>query len=40
MTETPGEVRRRSPLLGEHSEQRLAEAGLSAPEIRQLLGKQ
>ena len=38
MTETPGEVRRRSPLLGEHSEQRLAEAGLSPSEIRQLLG--
>jgi crotonobetainyl-CoA:carnitine CoA-transferase CaiB-like acyl-CoA transferase len=39
MTETPGEVRRRSPLLGEHSEQRLAEAGLSPSEIRQLLGR-
>jgi crotonobetainyl-CoA:carnitine CoA-transferase CaiB-like acyl-CoA transferase len=39
MTETPGEVRRRSPLLGEQSEQRLAETGLSPSEIRQLLGK-
>jgi hypothetical protein len=32
-------VRRRSPLLGEHTEQRLAEAGLSAAEIRQLMGE-
>ena len=37
MTETPGKVTRRSPLLGEHSEQRLAEAGLSPSEIRTLL---
>jgi crotonobetainyl-CoA:carnitine CoA-transferase CaiB-like acyl-CoA transferase len=37
MTETPGAVRRRSPLLGEHTAQRLAEAGLTPDQIAQLL---
>jgi crotonobetainyl-CoA:carnitine CoA-transferase CaiB-like acyl-CoA transferase len=37
MTETPGAVRRRSPLLGEHTAQRLAEAGLTPDEIARLL---
>jgi crotonobetainyl-CoA:carnitine CoA-transferase CaiB-like acyl-CoA transferase len=36
MTETPGGVRRRSPLLGEHSALRLTEAGFSALEIAAL----
>jgi crotonobetainyl-CoA:carnitine CoA-transferase CaiB-like acyl-CoA transferase len=36
MTETPGGVRRRGPLLGEHTSFRLAEAGLSASEIAEL----
>jgi crotonobetainyl-CoA:carnitine CoA-transferase CaiB-like acyl-CoA transferase len=36
MTETPGGVHRRSPLLGEHNELRLAEAGLSASQIAEL----
>ena len=39
MTETPGGVRRRSPLLGEHTAFRLAEAGLSATEIAELNGE-
>lgn len=38
MTETPGGVHRRSPLLGEHTGLRLAEAGLSAPQMDELLG--
>jgi crotonobetainyl-CoA:carnitine CoA-transferase CaiB-like acyl-CoA transferase len=37
MTETPGGVRRRSPLLGEHSALRFAEAGLSPSEIARLV---
>ncbi len=36
MSETPGAVRRRSPLLGEHSALRLGEAGLSPSEIARL----
>jgi crotonobetainyl-CoA:carnitine CoA-transferase CaiB-like acyl-CoA transferase len=36
MTETPGAVRRRGPMLGEHTVLRLAEAGLSASEIAEL----
>jgi crotonobetainyl-CoA:carnitine CoA-transferase CaiB-like acyl-CoA transferase len=36
MTETPGGVHRRSPLLGEHTTLRLAEAGLTAAEIAAL----
>lgn len=40
MTETPGGVHRRSPLLGEHSALHLAQAGLSQEEIRQLQTRQ
>jgi len=36
MSETPGAVRRRSPMIGEHSAERLAEAGLSPEEIARL----
>jgi crotonobetainyl-CoA:carnitine CoA-transferase CaiB-like acyl-CoA transferase len=36
MTETPGGVHRRSPLLGEHTGLRLAEAGLTGPQIDEL----
>ncbi len=37
MTRTPGGVRRRAPLLGEHTRARLGEAGLSQPEIDALI---
>jgi len=37
MTATPGSVRRRAPLLGEHTVKRLNEAGLSAEEIELLI---
>ncbi len=35
MSDTPGSVRRRAPLLGEHTDHVLAAAGLSAAEIAQ-----
>ena len=35
-TETPGGVRRRAPLLGEHTSEALREAGLSAAEVAAL----
>lgn len=39
MTETPGGVRRRAPLLGEDTRVRLREAGLSDDEIQDLINK-
>jgi len=39
MTDTPGGVRRRAPLLGEDTRRRLSEAGLSESEIDELLEK-
>jgi crotonobetainyl-CoA:carnitine CoA-transferase CaiB-like acyl-CoA transferase len=39
MTDTPGGVRRRAPLLGEDTRRRLSEAGLSQSEIDELLEK-
>ncbi|MDB5696980.1 MAG: formyl-CoA transferase [Sphingomonas bacterium] len=39
MTETPGGVRTRAPFLGEHTRQRLAEAGLSSEEIQMLIDR-
>ena len=39
MTVTPGGVRRRAPLLGEDTLERLREAGLSEDEIRDLIEK-
>jgi formyl-CoA transferase len=36
MSETPGAVRRRAPLVGEHSEAVLAEFGFDAAEIAAL----
>jgi crotonobetainyl-CoA:carnitine CoA-transferase CaiB-like acyl-CoA transferase len=36
MTDTPGGVHRRSPILGEHSALRLAEAGLTPAQIAEL----
>lgn len=36
LSETPGTIRRAAPLLGEHTEEVLAEAGLSAREIAAL----
>lgn len=35
---TPGQIRRAAPLLGQHTEEVLAEAGLSAEEIDELRG--
>jgi len=37
LSQTPGGVRQRAPLLGEHSEEVLHEIGVSAPEIRRLI---
>ena len=37
MTETPGRVRHRAPLLGEHTEQELRHAGLSEAAIAEIL---
>jgi crotonobetainyl-CoA:carnitine CoA-transferase CaiB-like acyl-CoA transferase len=39
MTDTPGGVRRRAPLLGEDTRRRLSEAGLSEREIDELFEK-
>jgi crotonobetainyl-CoA:carnitine CoA-transferase CaiB-like acyl-CoA transferase len=39
MTDTPGGVHRRAPLLGEDTRRRLSEAGLSETEIDELLEK-
>jgi crotonobetainyl-CoA:carnitine CoA-transferase CaiB-like acyl-CoA transferase len=39
MTETPGGVHKRAPLLGEDTRTRLLEAGLSAQEIEDLIKK-
>jgi len=36
MTETPGSIRRHAPLLGEHTDEVMREAGLSADQIRTL----
>ena len=36
MTETPGSIRRRAPLLGEHTDEVLAEAGLAPAAIEEL----
>jgi crotonobetainyl-CoA:carnitine CoA-transferase CaiB-like acyl-CoA transferase len=36
LSETPGEIRRPAPLLGEHTEEVLREAGLAAEEIAEL----
>jgi crotonobetainyl-CoA:carnitine CoA-transferase CaiB-like acyl-CoA transferase len=37
LSETPGEIRRRAPFLGEHTEEILVEAGLSADRIEEYL---
>lgn len=39
LSETPGEIRRAAPLLGEHTVEVLAEAGYTEAEIKQLLEK-
>jgi formyl-CoA transferase len=39
MSETPPDARRRAPLLGEHSEEVLREAGFNEEEIAALLGR-
>jgi crotonobetainyl-CoA:carnitine CoA-transferase CaiB-like acyl-CoA transferase len=39
LTATPGGVHRRAPFLGEHTRQRLLEAGLSADEIETLIAQ-
>jgi crotonobetainyl-CoA:carnitine CoA-transferase CaiB-like acyl-CoA transferase len=36
LSETPGEIRRAAPLLGEHTEETLAELGYSEKEIADL----
>ena len=36
LSDTPGEIRRPPPLLGEHTEEVLREAGLEAAEIAAL----
>ena len=36
LSETPGSIRRAAPLLGEHTEEVLREAGLSRDEIEAL----
>ena len=36
MTETPGRVRHRAPLLGEHTDRYLTELGLGGAEIARL----
>jgi crotonobetainyl-CoA:carnitine CoA-transferase CaiB-like acyl-CoA transferase len=36
MSETPGRVRHRAPLLGEHTEHYLTELGLSGADIARL----
>jgi formyl-CoA transferase len=37
MSATPPDARRRAPLLGEHSEEVLREAGFNEEQIRELL---
>ncbi len=39
MSETPGKIRRPSPILGQHSEEILAELGLKKDEIQELMDK-
>ncbi|SFD12842.1 CaiB/BaiF CoA transferase family protein [Algibacter pectinivorans] len=39
MSETPGQIKRPSPMLGEHGEEILAELGLSKQEIQELIDK-
>lgn len=39
LSETPGRVERRPPRFGEHTDEVLAELGLSAPEIAELRAK-
>ena len=36
MTETPGKVRHRAPLLGEHTDEYLKSIGCSSPDIERL----
>ncbi|WP_298554186.1 CaiB/BaiF CoA-transferase family protein [uncultured Algibacter sp.] len=39
MSETPGQIKRPSPMLGEHGEEILAELGLSKQEIQELINE-
>ena len=39
MSETPGQIKRPSPMLGEHGEEILAELGLNKQEIQELIDK-
>ena len=39
MSETPGQIKRPSPMLGEHGEEILAELGLSKQKIQELIDK-
>jgi crotonobetainyl-CoA:carnitine CoA-transferase CaiB-like acyl-CoA transferase len=40
MSATPGTIRRRAPLLGEHTDEVLAEIGLDADRVADLRARQ
>jgi crotonobetainyl-CoA:carnitine CoA-transferase CaiB-like acyl-CoA transferase len=40
LSKTPGTIRHRAPLLGEHTDQVLAELGYGAAEITELRGRE